>query len=121
MQSLCVQNFRGWTPRYSLHAVPRSCKVWHSRQDSNLQHAVLETAALPLELLEYKKPPLESNQPCLLTRAAHQIALRRHNRSSPHTMRSSVKEDMVRRLRVSVGLSGAADGIILHRKRVNAQ
>ena len=66
-------------------------------------------------------PPLESNQPCLVTRAAHQIALRRHNRSSPHTMRSSVKEDMVQRLRVSVGLSGAADGIILHRKRVNAQ
>ena len=26
----------------------------HSRQDSNLQHAVLETAALPLELPEYK-------------------------------------------------------------------
>lgn len=65
-------------------------------------------------------PPLESNRPCLVTRAAHQIALRRHNRSSPHTVRSN-REDTVRRLRVSVGLSGSADGIILHRKRVNAQ
>jgi len=30
-------------------------------------------------------------------------------------------EEKLRRLRVSVGLSGSADGIILHRKRVNAQ
>lgn len=29
----------------------------HSRQGSNLQHAVLETAALPLELPEYKSRP----------------------------------------------------------------
>ena len=29
----------------------------HSRQGSNLQHAVLETAALPLELPEYKRRP----------------------------------------------------------------
>ena len=29
----------------------------HSRQDSNLQHAVLETDALPLELPEYKSRP----------------------------------------------------------------
>lgn len=49
----------------------------HSRQGSNLQHAVLETAALPLELQEYKTPPLESNQPCLHTRTALQTALRR--------------------------------------------
>ena len=53
----CIRNFRGRMPRYSLHAVPRSYKVWHSRQDSNLQHAVLETAALPLELPEYKSRP----------------------------------------------------------------
>ena len=30
----------------------------HSWQGSNLQHAVLETAALPLELPEYKKAAL---------------------------------------------------------------
>lgn len=30
-------------------------------------------------------------------------------------------KEKFRRLRVSVGLSGAADGIILHRKKVNAQ
>lgn len=40
--------------RYSLHAVPRSRKVWHSRQGLNLQPAVLETAAPSLELREYK-------------------------------------------------------------------
>lgn len=55
----------------------------HSQQDSNLQHAVLETAALPIELREYKKPPLESNQPCLHTRAALQTALRRHIKTAP--------------------------------------
>ena len=55
------------------------------------------------------EPPLESNQPCLHTRAALQIALRRHNRSSPHTVLSS-SGDTVRRLRISVGLSGSADG-----------
>lgn len=76
-QSRCIRNFRGRMPRYSLHAVPRSCKVWHSRQGSNLQPAVLETAAPSLELREYKTPPLESNQPCLHTRAALQTALRR--------------------------------------------
>lgn len=79
----CIWNFRGRMPRYSLHAVPRSCKVWHSRQDSNLQHAVLETAAPPLELPEYKTPPLELNQPCLHTRAALQTALRRHIKTAP--------------------------------------
>lgn len=73
----CIWNFRGQMPRYSLHAVPRSCKVWHSRQGPSLQPLVLETNALPIELREYKKPPLESNQPCLHTRAALQIALRR--------------------------------------------
>ena len=56
-QSRCIRNSRGRMPRYSLHAVPRSCKVWHSRQGSNLQPAVLETAALPLELPEYKSRP----------------------------------------------------------------
>ena len=30
-------------------------------------------------------------------------------------------EEKFRRLRISGGLSGSADGIILHRKRVNAQ
>lgn len=30
-------------------------------------------------------------------------------------------KEKFRRLRVSVGLSSAADGIILHRKKVNAQ
>lgn len=30
-------------------------------------------------------------------------------------------EEKFRRLRISSGLSGSADGIILHRKRVNAQ
>lgn len=34
-------------------------------------------------------PPLESNQPCLVTRAAHQIALRRH-RSSPQNAKRSL-------------------------------
>ena len=53
----CIRNFRGQMPRYSLHAVHRSCKVWHSRQGSNLQPSVLETAALPLELPEYKSRP----------------------------------------------------------------
>lgn len=51
------------------------------------------------------EPPLESNQPCLHTRAAHQIALKRHNRSSPRTVLSS-SGDTVRRLRsVSESLS----------------
>lgn len=57
---------------------PHRVRSWHSRQDSNLQPAVLETAVPSLELREYKKPPLESNQPCLHTRAALQTALRRH-------------------------------------------
>lgn len=57
---------------------PHRVRSWHSRQGSNLQPAVLETAVPSLELREYKKPPLESNQPCLHTRAALQTALRRH-------------------------------------------
>ena len=57
---------------------PHRVRKWHSRQGSNLQPAVLETAVPSLELREYKKPPLESNQPCLHTRAALQTALRRH-------------------------------------------
>lgn len=36
---------------------PHRVRSWHSRQGSNLQHAVLETAALPLELPEYKSRP----------------------------------------------------------------
>lgn len=79
----CIRNFRGRMPRYSLHAVHRSCKVWHSRQGPSLQPLVLETNALPIELREYKKPPLESNQPCLHTRAALQTALRRHIKTAP--------------------------------------
>ena len=53
----CIRNFRGRMPRCSLHAVPRSCKVWHSRQGPSLQPLVLETNALPLELPEYKSRP----------------------------------------------------------------
>lgn len=41
-------------PRY---CAARSRARKHSRQGSNLQHAVLETAALPLELPEYKSRP----------------------------------------------------------------
>ena len=58
------------------------------------------------------EPPLESNQPCLHTRAALQIALRRHNRSSLRTVLSS-SGDTVRRLRASVSLSGSADGTVI--------
>ena len=76
----CIRNFRGRMPRY---CAARSRARKHSRQGSNLQHAVLETAALPLELPEYKTPPLESNQPCLHTRAALQTALRRHIKTAP--------------------------------------
>ena len=57
---------------------PHRVRNWHSRQGLNLQPAVLETAVPSLELREYKKPPLELNQPFLHTRAALQIALRRH-------------------------------------------
>src|SRR6187549_1791901 len=31
-----------------------SCPMWHARRDSNPQPAVLETAALPIELLAYR-------------------------------------------------------------------
>ncbi len=50
----CIRNFRGRMPRY---CAARSRARKHSRQDSNLQHSVLETAALPLELPEYKSRP----------------------------------------------------------------
>lgn len=50
----CIWNFRGRMPRY---CAARSRARKHSRQGSNLQHAVLETAALPLELPEYKSRP----------------------------------------------------------------
>ena len=53
----------------------------HSRQGSNLQHAVLETAALPLELPEYKSRPW--NRTSRVTRAALQTALRRHIKTAP--------------------------------------
>lgn len=84
------------------------------------------------------EPPLESNQPCLHTRAALQIALRRHkardcglaphmmldgnisHRSSPRTVLSS-SGDTVRRLRISVGLSGSADGTMLHHEILQSQ
>lgn len=81
----CIWNFSGQTPRYSLHSAPRSCKVWHSRQGSNLQPAVLETAALPLELPEYKTPPLESNLPWLLPRTRSKLRSGGHiaNKNSP--------------------------------------
>ena len=62
---------------------PHRARNWHSRQGSNLQPAVLETAVPSLELREYKKPPLESNQPCLHTRAALQTALRRPYKTAP--------------------------------------
>ena len=29
------------------------CSIWQGRQDSNLRHPVLETGALPTELLPY--------------------------------------------------------------------
>src|SRR5690606_21900284 len=32
-----------------------ACRGWHARRDSNPQPAVLETAALPIELLAYGK------------------------------------------------------------------
>lgn len=51
----CIWNFRGQMPRYCVFRLPSQRK--HSRQDSNLQPAVLETAALPLELPEYKSRP----------------------------------------------------------------
>lgn len=51
----CIRNFRGRMPRYCV--APSRVRYWHSRQGSNLQHAVLETAALPLELPEYKSRP----------------------------------------------------------------
>jgi hypothetical protein len=35
--------------------LPLSQGKWHGRQDLNLQHAVLETAALPIELRPYLK------------------------------------------------------------------
>ena len=31
-----------------------TCSIWQERQDSNLRHPVLETGALPTELLPYK-------------------------------------------------------------------
>src|SRR3954447_13364264 len=39
------------TPGTAWHRGPRSRMNWQARRDSNPQHAVLETAALPLELL----------------------------------------------------------------------
>ena len=54
----------------------------HSRQGSNLQHAVLETAALPLELPEYKSRPWNRTSR-VYTRSALQTALRRHIKTAP--------------------------------------
>ena len=42
---------KGRDPRYHLAPGPRSRMNWQARRDSNPQHADLETAALPLELL----------------------------------------------------------------------
>lgn len=52
----CIRNFRGQMPRYCAPPLIGHAK-WHSRQESNLQPAVLETAAPSLELREYKNRP----------------------------------------------------------------
>lgn len=75
-QNRCTQNFRGWMPRYCVFRLPSQRK--HSRQDSNLQHAVLETAALPL--LSYrsiKRRPWTRTTREYFTRDMHHTALRR--------------------------------------------
>ena len=49
--------FAAGCPAMLCTAVPRLYIAWRSGQALNLQHAVLETAALPLELPEYKSRP----------------------------------------------------------------
>lgn len=75
-QNRCIRNFRGWMPRYRVFRLPSQRK--HSRQDSNLQHAVLETAALPL--LSYrsiKRRPWTRTTREYFTRDMHHTAFRR--------------------------------------------
>src|SRR6478752_3765048 len=46
---------RRW--RICARCLRRTCNQWHARRDSNPQPAVLETAALPIELLAYRVNP----------------------------------------------------------------
>ena len=78
----CIRNFRGRMLRY---CAARSRARKHSRQGSNLQHAVLETAALPLELPEYKSRPWNR------TSRVHTHAPRSKLRSGGHIKTAPVR------------------------------
>ena len=49
-----VSSLEGWGSTIELHPQAFDVKGWQARRDSNPQPAVLETAALPLELLACK-------------------------------------------------------------------